>query len=395
MQENDRAASMTMPAVRHATPAFRTYAGEDALSFLTRELDRTGVRRVLVVTTRSLSIDEGVMSRIQNALGGRCVGLFGEAREHSPLPVVEKAAATLVSTDADGVVAVGGGSAIVTARAAVVVAAEARSVRELCTRLLADGRLFSPKLTSPKVPQWIVPSTPTTAYAKAGAAVRDPGTGQRLALFDPKARAQGVFFDPLIASTAPDHLVRSSSLNAFAMSVDGLQAVATDPLAEALLRQALVTVSEHVDRIGAGEPVSRIQLMFGALLAGQGSDFVSSGLAQALAHSLGPLSTVGNGIVEAMMLPHTMRFNRGVTDEGLSRVAHVLSGTAGADPDSAIVAVEAILRRAKVPARLRDVGVSSDSLPIVVDHVAHDWAAASAPRPASPDQLRTILQQAW
>ena len=67
-------------------------------------------------------------------------------------------------------VAVGGGSSVVTARAATILLGEGRDVRELCTRREADGRLVSPKLAAPKLPQWVVPSSPTTAYAKAGAA---------------------------------------------------------------------------------------------------------------------------------------------------------------------------------------------------------------------------------
>ena len=62
-------------------------------------------------------------------------------------------------------------------------------MRDLCTTRGPDGRLSSPKLLAPKIPNWVVPSTPITAYAKAGTAVRDPDTDERLALFDPKTRA--------------------------------------------------------------------------------------------------------------------------------------------------------------------------------------------------------------
>ena len=57
-------------------------------------------------------------------------------------------------------------------------------------------KLHSPKLLAPKLPQFIVPTTPTTAMVKAGSAVFDPATGERLALFDPKTRAHAIFIDP-------------------------------------------------------------------------------------------------------------------------------------------------------------------------------------------------------
>src|SRR5205823_10342577 len=128
--------------------------------------------------------------------------------------------------------------AIVTARAATILLAEKQDVRALCTRREPDGRLVSPRLRAPKLPLWIVPSTPTTAYAKAGSAVRDPATGERLALYDPKTRAQGIVLDPAMALTAPPRLTWSAALNVFSMAVEGLQSRHVDPLADALLAHA-------------------------------------------------------------------------------------------------------------------------------------------------------------
>lgn len=65
--------------------------------------------------------------------------------------------------------------------------------------------------------------------------MRDPDIGDRLALHDPKTRAQGVFLDPAIALTAPASLAEGSSLNAFAMAAEGVQSRTIDPLAEAAL----------------------------------------------------------------------------------------------------------------------------------------------------------------
>ena len=48
--------------------------------------------------------------------------------------------------------------------------------------------------------------------------------------------------------------------------------------------------------------------MLAALLCGQGSDYVGGGLAQALSYAAGPRSSVANGVVEALLVPHTMRF---------------------------------------------------------------------------------------
>ena len=277
--------------LRHATPAFRTFCGEDACKALPRELARVGARRAVIIAPPVMVEHAEALRRLHDALGELLVGQFLQVAEHSPVD------------NADAVIAVGGGSSVVTARAASILLAEGSDIRELCTRREADGRLFSPKLTAPKLPQWVVPSTPTTAYAKAGSAIRDPETGARLALYDPKTRAQGIILDPVMALTAPRKLVWSAALNVFSTAVEGLQSRPIDPLADALLSQALRTTSAWLPRAEADpeDPQPRLYLMLAALMSGQGSDYTGGGLAQALSHAIGPRSSAANGVVEAVL----------------------------------------------------------------------------------------------
>lgn len=288
---------------------------------------------------------------------------------------------------------------MVTSRAATILAGEGRGVRELCTRVSDDGRFVSPRLSAPKLPQWIIPSTPTTAFAKAGAAVCDLATGERLALFDPKARAAGVAFDPVVAATAPGWLVRSSALHAFSVAVDGLQSLQDDSLTEAKLRHALTIFRDWLPRVPVGDELvegdTGVRLMFGALLAGQGSDHASTGLAQALTHTLGPRSTVGNGVVHAILLPHTMLFNLGWTDDGLAAVRESLTGMASDSPGAAIDDVIDFLTRLEVPMRLRDVGINREDFSAAVDHVFDDFASTTVPRAAAAEDLFALLDGAW
>lgn len=71
-------------SVRNITPAFRTYAGDRALSWLDREFDRSGVERLLLVHGASMQKHEVAMERVEAALGKRIVARFADVREHSP-----------------------------------------------------------------------------------------------------------------------------------------------------------------------------------------------------------------------------------------------------------------------------------------------------------------------
>src|SRR5690606_31613657 len=126
----------------------------------------------------------------------------------------------------------GGGSAIVTARAASILAAEGKPASELCTTVDSNGKLHSPKLLAPKLPQIVLPTTPTTATVKAGSAVFDTAAGRRLAMYDPKTRARSVLVDPDLILSVPRGLVSSASVNTLTMAIEGLTSRARDPLAD-------------------------------------------------------------------------------------------------------------------------------------------------------------------
>ena len=382
-------------SIRHLSPAFRTFCGDGALEALPRELARAGASRAVIVCIPAVAAHTDAMGRVHDALGELLVGQFDGVEEHSPLPAVEQARAFLAEHAADAVIAVGGGSSVVTARAATILLGEGKHVRELCTRRV-DGSFVSPKLSAPKLPQWVVPSSPTTAYAKAGAAVRDPETGERLALYDPKARAQGVVLDPTMALTAPPRLCWSAALNVFSMAVEGLQSRRVDPLADALLAHALRTVVTWLPRVAKDpdRPTPRLQLMLAAIMSGQGSDHTGGGLAQALSHAIGPRSSAPNGVVEALLLPHAMRFNMPVVGDRLAGIADYL-GLADRSAEAVIAEVEHLLDVFEAPRRLQDIGVAEESLGEVVEHAMDDWAITAGPRAPEADDLRDLLQRAW
>jgi alcohol dehydrogenase class IV len=386
-------------AFRHPVPSFRVFAGSTALKSMSRELARVGASRVMVVTDPALVEQGTALAGVEDALGDSLVARYSGVRPHSPLPTVDAATDAISTNGADAVVVVGGGSAVVTARAAVILHGEQRDVRQLCTRRDAAGKMVSPRLKAPKVPMWVVPSTPTAAYAKAGAAVRDPDTGERLALFDPAARAQGVFFDPLAASTAPIGLVQSASLNAFAMAVESLQANGHDPIADASLAHAVTLLAENLpSALRTPEDTdARLHLMTAALLSGQGTDFVGGGLAQALAHAIGPRSRAANGIVEAILLPHTIRYNDVTDPRRLARIDAALGEHPAGSPSAEAVAdlIGARLAEWRSPLRLREITDTRESLNAAAEHVMDDWAITQVPRKVTLDDVQRLLDQAW
>lgn len=337
---------------------------------------------------------------VLEALGGLCAGVFDGVVEQSPLPTVEAAAEVMRKVDADSVVVLGGGSAAVTARAASIAAAEGGEIASLATKLDSKGQLHSPKLERPKALQFIVPSTPTTAYAKAGAAVTLPGTGSRLSLFDPKARAHAIFFDPSFFTPAPRDLTRDAALDCFAMGIQGLEAKTREPLADALLLHGLRLLRRHlpVYVAGQGNEDDHGSLMLASLLIGNGTDYTGSGLASALGHTIGARYGIRNGLVKVIVLPYTIAYNGTVTASRLDDAIEALEphGSGGATgPEALIAACGILFKLLELPTRLRELGVPREDLLTIAKEAKSDFFYTQNPRKVEEDELVRLLEEAW
>jgi alcohol dehydrogenase class IV len=199
-----------------------------------------------------------------------------------------------------------------------------------------------------------------------------------------------------MALTAPPRLTWSAALNVFAMAVEGLQSRHIDPLADAQLAHALRTVIAWLPHLHTDPEAARprLHLMLAALMSGQGSDHTGGGLAQALSHAVGPRSCAANGVVEALLLPHAMRFNAGVIGHRLVMLADVL-GLPDRSAEAVIGKIERLLEVFEVPSRLRDVDVSEKDLVEAADHALEDWAITGGPRVPDRADVLAVLTNAW
>ena len=389
---------MNMPSFQHITPPLRLFSGPDSLEALGKELERLKCRRAVVFC--GPWAEGALLDAVRSGMGDRCAGVFTGVVAHSPIASVEAAAQALKRVDADAVVALGGGSSIVTARAASILAAENKDVRSLCTTRDTDGRLRSPKLLATKLPQFIVPTTPTTAMVKAGSAVFDPSTGERLALYDPKTRAHAVFIHPQLIQSSPRELLVSASINTFSMAIEGLTSRSGTPISDALLMHTLRLLAQHLPDPALGDdPGLRAELVVAAVLCGQGTDHTGAGITTVLGHAIGARHGTENGTTNAVVLPHALRFNGDAAEAGLQKVAAAL-GLPRCEGDvlvaAVIDAVESLFGQLSAPARLRDISVPHDALSGIAASGMADWFLLGNPRPVRDTaELQQVLEAAW
>ena len=376
---------------QHVATELRLYHGEDSLRALKKELERAGSRRAVVVCGNTVSRSDA-LARMRETLGQAVVHVSASARENSPVSGVEEASRAVTAHEADAIIAIGGGSAVVTSRATAILVGEKKPLRELSTRRLQDGTFESPRLGAPKLPIFVVPTTPSTAFAKGGTAVHD-ADGTRLAMFDPKTRARAIFIHPDFVGSAPPELARNAGLNALANAVEALESPRCDPVSEALLMQALRLLRRHLPSLAETGTTARENLVVAAILCGRGTEQGGAGLASVLAHAIGHRAHVANGVVGSIVLPHTMHYNSPVTTQ---RVGSILEALGERDGGDAGAAVAALLKRVGAPTKLREIGLDRADLRPIAEAAMQDWFVSRNARPVrDAAALLDVLDAAW
>jgi alcohol dehydrogenase class IV len=392
---------------RYLSPAARLYAGVDALSNLYREAQRLEATRAFVVCSETVARTTNLLERTKEALGDLYAGSFDGAKRESPIPLVMAGVEAAKAAQADVIVAVGGGSAVVTARAITILMAEDGTPQELCTKYPPGQPPVSPRLLQPKLPNILVLTTPTNGANRGGAAVMDDKPPYRLELFDPKARPTCIILDGEALLTAPLPLFLDTATNTFTAVVGALQSPGLNPFAYADLRQALELSLEYLPRLVSNpdDPEPRIQLGAAAIISNRAADAPSGGgrgagttLDRQIRYRY---SHVGQGASNSVLLTTSMRHNREVALEGQARLADLMgvrtSGMSDAEAaEEATQAVDSFLRSIGAPSRIRDLDVPEADLEAIArDDAAQPSFGEGSRRITDAAELTRFLQEAW
>jgi len=363
----------------------RVHAGEDAINRLANEVDRLRSQRLLVVCGQSVSEKTDLIDRVKGVLGDRVAGVFTGGKTGSPLTSVLEGVDAAREIDADGIIAVGGGSAVVTARGITILLAERGTAQELCTQYSEGKPPISPRLMAPKIPNFLVLTTATTAATRAGTALIDPESGHRLELFDPKTRPAAIIWDDQALLTASPWLCLNSTIGCFTSVAGALQQTSLNPLAESDLLEALRLLLTNLPLVNPkpDDPTVRVNLCAASFLYNRGTDAGAGGRAlgvvTALAHSLDTrFPECGHGDAYTILTPPGMRFNAESNATGQARFAEAMgvkkngmddrqAAAAGAD------AMEELFKELGLPTRLSEVGVPEDGISQIAEDAMTDF----------------------
>jgi len=391
--------------------------GPGRVAELERLLSESGVECVLVVCGTTVGATPAVMKPVLSGIGSRFAGVFAETTTEKRVETVHEGVDRIRSLDADGLVAVGGGSSLDVATVISALHAEGSPIEDLFVSNSEGGTFEVPDLSVPKLPIFAVPTTLVGADITCGAGiyletgeVGAPGGEVRGgAIYDDKLVPEAVCYDPELLATTPGDVLRRSAMNGFDHGIEMLSSRNATPITDAtairglgILRRALPAVGDDTDDVPAlGDAMVGVALSTYGLAPSPNTSKIA--VVHAFGHALSRNYSVQQGAVHGIVAPHVLRYVFDRTDGRRRKLAAALGvPTEAHDEDElaagVVDAVTEVRDALGLPTRLQSVtSLRRNHLPELATEVSADPAVDRGPPglKLSVDDLRRVLERAW
>jgi alcohol dehydrogenase len=374
----------------HFSPT-KVVFGHRSLGELPSELDGLGVSRVLVVTDAVLASKTDLVARVEKTLGRRFAGVYADVVPDSGVGIVDRGAEKAKELRADGIVSIGGGSSIDTAKGIAIVHTLGGSLR--------DHQGFQ-GLSAPTTPHVAIPTTAGTGSEVTKAAIiKDETAHQKLIFGDFHIYPRVAILDPELTFGMPPPITAGTGLDALTHAIESLHAMQAEPIADALALHAIRLIVRHLPKVmkESQSVVDRGQMLLAATMAGMAFDNAQVGLVHAIAHTVGARHGVHHGTANAIALPHVLRFNADVAAEAYREAGTAMGVDTNGLSDEAAVdavakAIERLVAGVGLPTRYRDVKVPEADLAMIAELALSDGAIVYNPKPVTEaqDVLRVL-----
>lgn len=369
-----------------------SYHGKGAIAAISAEIKDRDFKKVLVVSDPDL-IKFGVTKKVTDILDNSHIeyNLFSDIKPNPTIENVQAGVQAFKNSNADCLIAIGGGSSIDTAKAVGVIIAnpEFADVRSL------EG--VAPTKNK-SVPIIAVPTTAgTAAEVTINYVITDTEKNRKMVCVDVHDIPVIAVVDPDMMSTMPKDLTAATGMDALTHAIEGYITKGAWELSDMFHLKAIEIISKTLRGAVENTPEGREGMALGQYIAGMGFSNVGLGIVHSMAHPLGALYDTPHGVANAIILPTVMQYNAPATGEKYKYIAKAMGveGTENMTVEeyrkAAVDAVKKLSTDVGIPSDLKEI-VKTEDIPFLAQSAYDDACRPGNPRDTSVEEITKLYK---
>ena len=356
-----------------------SYFGAGARAELKNEIASRGFKKAFIVADKDL-IKFGIVDMVTSQLTIP-YDIFSDFKANPTVKNVKAGLAAFKASNADFIIAIGGGSSIDTSKGVAIVA----NNPEFEDIISLEGVANTKKKCVPII------ALPTTAGTAAEVTINyvitDEDTGRKMVCVDPNDIPVLSIIDAELMATMPKGLTAATGMDALTHAIEGYITKGAWELSDMFEIKAIELIAKNLRQATANgkDMVARENMALAQYVAGMAFSNVGLGCVHSMAHPLGARFDIPHGVANALLLPIVMEFNMPAAQEKYCEIAKAMGVdiTGMSVKDGAKAAVDAVKKLSldlNIPQTLRDINIPKEALEQLSKDAFADVCTGGNPR---------------
>ncbi|MCD6278833.1 MAG: iron-containing alcohol dehydrogenase [Desulfurococcales archaeon] len=351
-----------------------------------------GLRKVAVITTAGGSMRRyGYIDRLISSLESRGIAsvVLDKVYTNPTTDLVDELVAVVKDEEPDGIIAIGGGSAIDVAKAVAMVSYSGGSARDY---------ILGIRRGSGALPLIAIPTTHGTGTeVNRFSVLTEPELKAKLAIVSDYIYPKISVVDPELTLSLPSTVSSATVFDAFSHALEALFAARSNVLSRLFALEALRSIASEIDKLpeGYSNIDVRTKLLWASTCAGYAIDQSRTGLLHAIEHSISAFyPNIHHGVGLALIATAWARYTAPAVREKVKEVLRIFNWSVGDDVTRSFVEfMEYIKKKLGLHKRLSDFKVSRDDVKLLAEYTVKFMSVLikNAPRSADKQAIEEIL----
>ncbi len=372
-----------------------SYFGAGSREALGAEIAKRGYNKAFLVADKDL-IGFGIVKLVEDVLGDFPYEIFSEFKANPTVNNVKAGVEAYKASDADFIIAIGGGSAIDTAKAIAIIINNPEFSDVVSLEGVADTKKKCVDIIA-------LPTTAgTAAEVTINYVITDEESGRKMVCVDPNDIPVLSIVDAELMATMPKGLTAATGMDALTHAIEGYITKGAWHLSNILEINAIKIIADNLREatFNGSNMHAREQMALGQYVAGMAFSNVGLGCVHSMAHPLGARFDIAHGVANALLLPTVMEFNMPSSIIKYGRIARAMGvdTTGMTDEEAAKAAVDAVKQLSidlEIPQTLREIGIPEEALEQLANDAFNDVCTGGNPQPITEEDILALYKKVY